>query len=92
MKEIKGGDIVVLTSGQTVNFPNGHDSNIIFKKGSICKVMGISKNNEEIISITVQFLLCYGIGLNTTVKLTDVRKATSDEIHCFCGYNNQTLN
>lgn len=99
MKEIKGGDVVVLLSGQMINMGNANDSkdsfkdnSIIFKRGSICKVMGTSKNNNgELISITVGFNLCYGIEIQTTVLPHDIRKATNDEIYCFCGYNCQTL-
>ena len=54
--------------------------------------MGTSENNNgELISITVGFNLCYGMEMQTTVLPNDVRKATNDEIHCFCGYNSQTL-
>ena len=97
-KNVKGGDVVVLVNGQIINLENGYsknsfkDNSIIFKKGSIGKVMGTSEdNNGEIVSMMVEFILCYGIGLRTTVLPSDIRKATNEEIHCFCGYNNQTL-
>jgi len=98
MKKIKGGDIVVLTSGQMIKLGNENDAKdsfkgncVIFKRGSIGKVMGISEDNGEIVCVTVGFSFYYGIALQTTVLPNDIRKATSDEIHCFCGYNNQSL-
>jgi hypothetical protein len=93
MKKDIGGNIVVLTSGQTVDLPFIHGSKenatIIFRRGAIGKVMGTSENKDAINMLTIEFNLCYGVAIQIDISPDCIENASSEQVSCYCGYNCQ---
>jgi len=81
MNNIKTGDIVVLGKGAIVQLPpcltSKEDCSILFKKGAIGKVIGLSDK------LTIEFIVCYGVVIRIDVSWSDVQNADDEQVACY---------